>query len=190
VTSYAESEKRRASAASSRGAPARRGRRHQPDYRPAVARDHDFLAARGPLDEFRESCAYCGDPDALHAISLWTDNTRRYTTAARKDNAAARQTLRPGDVGSVKLTSFAEVGVDTINIHQAKTHLSRLVEDVAAGAEIVIAKNGVPRARLVPLGRTRPLKFGVLKGKLRYPDDFDAPLPDAVQARFEGRRGK
>jgi prevent-host-death family protein len=80
--------------------------------------------------------------------------------------------------------------MDTINIHQAKTHLSRLVEDVAAGAEIVIAKNGVPRAKLVPLGRVRPLKFGVLKGKLRYPDDFDAPLPDAVLARFEGRRKK
>ena len=80
--------------------------------------------------------------------------------------------------------------MDTINIHQAKTHLSRLVEDVAAGAEIVIAKNGVPRAKLVPLGRVGPLKFGVLKGKLRYPDDFDAPLPDAVLARFEGRRGK
>ena len=80
--------------------------------------------------------------------------------------------------------------MDTINIHQAKTHLSRLVEDVAAGAEIVIAKNGVPRAKLVPLGRVRPLKFGVLKGKLRYPDDFDAPLPEAVLARFEGRRKK
>ncbi|OGA18605.1 MAG: antitoxin [Betaproteobacteria bacterium RIFCSPLOWO2_02_FULL_66_14] len=78
----------------------------------------------------------------------------------------------------------------TINIHQAKTHLSRLVEEVAAGAEIVIAKNGVPRAKLVPLDRVRPLKFGMLKGKLRYPADFDAPLSDGVVARFEGRRGK
>ncbi|OGA48763.1 MAG: antitoxin [Betaproteobacteria bacterium RIFCSPLOWO2_12_FULL_62_58] len=76
----------------------------------------------------------------------------------------------------------------TVNIHEAKTHLSRLVEEVAEGAEIVIAKNGVPRARLVPLGSTRRLKFGVLKGKIRYPDDFDAPLPDEVLAQFEGRR--
>lgn len=78
----------------------------------------------------------------------------------------------------------------TVNIHEAKTHLSRLVEAVADGAEIVIAKNGVPRAKLVPLGRVRPLRFGVLKGKIRYPDDFDAPLPEGILARFEGRRRK
>ena len=80
--------------------------------------------------------------------------------------------------------------MDTINIHEAKTHLSRLVEEVAAGVEIVIAKNGVPRAKLVPLGSVRRLKFGVPKGKLRYPHDFDAPLPDEVLALFEGRRRK
>ena len=78
--------------------------------------------------------------------------------------------------------------MDIVNIHEAKTHLSRLVEEVAAGVEIVIAKNGVPRAKLVPLGRVRPLKFGVLKGKIRYPDDFDAPLPPEILALFEGRR--
>ena len=80
--------------------------------------------------------------------------------------------------------------MDTINIHEAKTHLSRLVEEVAAGGEVVIAKNGVPRARLVPLERVRKLRFGVLKGKIRYPDDFDAPLPAGVVALFEGRRAK
>ena len=80
--------------------------------------------------------------------------------------------------------------MDTLNIHEAKTHLSRLVEEVSAGVEIVIAKNGVPRAKLVPLGSVRPVKFGVLKGKIRYPDDFDAPLPDALLALFEGRRRK
>jgi prevent-host-death family protein len=80
--------------------------------------------------------------------------------------------------------------VETINIHEAKTHLSRLVEEVAGGAEIVIAKNGVPRAKLVPLEKPRALKFGVLKGKIRVPDDFDAPLPEDVLALFEGRRAK
>ena len=80
--------------------------------------------------------------------------------------------------------------MDTVNIHEAKTHLSRLVEEVAAGAEIVISKNGVPRAKLVPLGASRKLKFGVMKGKLRYPDNFDAPLSDEVLALFEGRRAK
>ena len=80
--------------------------------------------------------------------------------------------------------------MDTINIHEAKTHLSRLVEEVAAGGEVVIAKNGVPRARLVPLERARKLRFGVLKGKLRYPDDFDAPLPAGILGLFEGRRAR
>ena len=80
--------------------------------------------------------------------------------------------------------------METINIHEAKTHLSRLVEEVAGGAEIVIAKNGVPRAKLVPIGKPRALKFGVLKGKVHVPDDFNAPLPDRVLALFEGRRGK
>ena len=80
--------------------------------------------------------------------------------------------------------------MDSINIHEAKTHLSRLVEEVAGGKEIIIAKNGVPRAKLVPLEKVRPLKFGVLKGKLRYPDDFDAPLPDEVLGQFEGRLPK
>jgi len=80
--------------------------------------------------------------------------------------------------------------MDTVNIHEAKTHLSRLVEKAAAGAEIVIAKNGVPRAKLVRLDKRRPLKLGVLKGRIRYPEDFDAPLPDEVLALFEGRSGK
>jgi len=80
--------------------------------------------------------------------------------------------------------------MDTVNIHEAKTHLSRLVEEVAAGGEVVIAKNGVPRARLVPLERGRKLRFGVLKGKIRYPDDVDKPLPAKVLALFEGRRAK
>ena len=80
--------------------------------------------------------------------------------------------------------------MDTVNIHEAKTHLSRLIEEVAAGGEVVIAKNGVPRARLVPLERGRKVRFGVLKGKIRYPDDVDKPLPARVLALFEGRRAK
>jgi prevent-host-death family protein len=80
--------------------------------------------------------------------------------------------------------------MDTVNIHEAKTHLSRLVEEVAGGVEIVIAKNGVPRAKLVPLDASCKVKFGTLKGKLRYPEDFDAPLPDELLALFEGRAGK
>jgi prevent-host-death family protein len=64
-----------------------------------------------------------------------------------------------------------------INIHQAKTHLSRLVDEVANGNEVLIAKGGRPMARLVPLGRDfMPRRAGLLKGKLRIADDFDRSL--------------
>lgn len=76
----------------------------------------------------------------------------------------------------------------TVNIHEAKTHLSRLVEEAAEGEEIVIAKAGKPVARLVPLKRIRKKRtLGFLAGKLRVPEDFDAPLPEEVLAEFEGR---
>jgi prevent-host-death family protein len=68
-----------------------------------------------------------------------------------------------------------------INIHEAKTHLSRLVEDVANGNEVLIAKGGRAMARLVPLGRDdSPRKVGLLKGKLRIGDDFDLSLEAAT----------
>jgi prevent-host-death family protein len=75
-----------------------------------------------------------------------------------------------------------------INIHEAKTNLSRIVDDVAAGAEVVIAKAGKPMARLVPLAAApRTKKLGLLKGKIHVPDDFNAPLDEATLAGFEGR---
>lgn len=78
--------------------------------------------------------------------------------------------------------------MQTINIHEAKTHLSRLVEEVAAGEEIIIAKAGKPIARLVPLDNApKKRRLGLLKGQLKVPEDFDAPLPDDVLGLFEGR---
>lgn len=75
-----------------------------------------------------------------------------------------------------------------INIHDAKTHLSRIVDDVAAGAEVIIAKAGKPMARLVPFEpKVRAKKLGLLKGRIEVPDDFNAPLPPEVLADFEGR---
>jgi len=75
-----------------------------------------------------------------------------------------------------------------INIHEAKTHLSRLIDQVAAGREIIIAKAGRGVARLVPLDTgARPKKLGGLKGRIKVPDDFNAPLDDHVAAAFEGR---
>ena len=78
--------------------------------------------------------------------------------------------------------------MQTINIHEAKTHLSRLLEQVADGEEIVIAKAGKPIARLVPLeAAPKKHRLGLLKGKLNVPDDFDAPLTEDDLALFEGR---
>ena len=75
-----------------------------------------------------------------------------------------------------------------VNIHDAKTNLSRLVDQAASGSEVVIAKAGRPVAKLVPLESRRPArKPGFLKGKIRISPDFDAPLPDGLQRAFEGR---
>lgn len=76
----------------------------------------------------------------------------------------------------------------TISIREAKTQLSRLIERVSAGEEIVIAKAGKPVARLVPVNTvTAPRKPGLLKGRIKIAKDFDAPLPDEIIAAFEGR---
>ena len=75
-----------------------------------------------------------------------------------------------------------------INIHKAKTHLSRLVEQAAAGEEIIIAKAGRPMARLSSLHEApQPKRLGLLDGKYAVPDDFDAPLDEGTLAGFEGR---
>lgn len=72
-----------------------------------------------------------------------------------------------------------------VNIHQAKTHLSRLLESVEAGEEIVIARSGVPIARLMPYApAVAPRQPGALKGRIRIAPDFDAPLPDALAEAF------
>lgn len=105
----------------------------------------------------------------------------------------------PGPAGSLRdglrqtrlsWTNLELLPMSTIvNVHQAKTHLSRLLDEVAAGAEVVIAKAGRPVARLVPLEPVvRRKRFGLLKGRIDVPDDFDAPLPPDVLADFEGRR--
>lgn len=72
-----------------------------------------------------------------------------------------------------------------VNIHQAKTHLSRLLARVALGEEIIIAKAGKPIARLVPVDRP-PVKrvLGTARGDFVVPEDFDAPLPDEVLTEF------
>ena len=75
-----------------------------------------------------------------------------------------------------------------VNIHEAKTHFSRLVERAAKGEEIVIARAGRPLARLMPLASpTRPRLPGLLKGRIRISKNFDAPLPRNIARAFESR---
>lgn len=75
-----------------------------------------------------------------------------------------------------------------MNVYEAKSQFSALVEEAAAGNEIIIAKAGVPRARLVPLKSALPRKPGGSKGKIVVARDFDAPLPPALLAAFTGRK--
>ena len=75
----------------------------------------------------------------------------------------------------------------TVNVHEAKTHFSKLLVRVISGEEIVIAKAGKPVARLVPLAGAMARRApGSAAGVIHISDDFDAPLPDALLAKFEG----
>lgn len=74
-----------------------------------------------------------------------------------------------------------------VNIHEAKSQLSKLIECASKGEEVIIAKAGKPVARLVAIAADRPLrKPGSMKGKIKIAPDFDAPLPDDIQQTFEG----
>jgi len=74
----------------------------------------------------------------------------------------------------------------TINIHEAKTHLSRFIEKAAAGEEIIIAKAGKPVAKLVPLHNLPSSRsLGIFQGKLNVPEDFDAALSEEALLQFQ-----
>lgn len=75
----------------------------------------------------------------------------------------------------------------TVNVHEAKTHLSRLLAQVEAGEDVVIARGGEPVARLVPLQERGKRHFGALKGKIDLDDSFFDPLPEEELALWEGR---
>lgn len=77
--------------------------------------------------------------------------------------------------------------METVNIHEAKTHLSRLLERVAGGEVVVIAKAGKAMARLAPLQEApQNRRLGILQGQLKVADDFDAPLSADELRLFEG----
>ncbi len=76
---------------------------------------------------------------------------------------------------------------EQVNIHEAKTHLSRLLVRVMEGEEIIIAKSGKPVARLIALKEQPSNRLpGSAKGRVTIASDFDAPLPEAVLREFEG----
>jgi len=72
------------------------------------------------------------------------------------------------------------------NLYEAKTHLSELVERAARGEEVIIAKNGVPMVRLVPVEKPKRPGPGGSEGKIWIADDYDEPLPDDILEAFEG----
>jgi prevent-host-death family protein len=78
--------------------------------------------------------------------------------------------------------------METVNIYDAKTRLSQLVDKAAAGEDVIVSRNGKPLVRITRLeGTRRRIRFGVLKGKIKIAKDFDAPLPEDILAGFEGR---
>jgi prevent-host-death family protein len=85
--------------------------------------------------------------------------------------------------------STASSPVQTVNIYQAKTQLSKLVDLASSGTDVVIARAGKPVARLTALEQPmkKPIVYGLLEGKGWIAEDFDAPLPEEIQKYFEGR---
>ena len=75
----------------------------------------------------------------------------------------------------------------TVNIHEAKTNLSRLLAQVEAGDDVVIARNGKPVARLVAVEPLAKREFGALRGRIKLDDSFFEPLPDDELDAWEGR---
>ncbi|MBK6998897.1 MAG: type II toxin-antitoxin system Phd/YefM family antitoxin [Rhodoferax sp.] len=78
--------------------------------------------------------------------------------------------------------------MEMVNIYDAKTHLSKLVDQAAAGVDVIVSRNNKPIARITQLEQAkRRIVFGVLQGQVQVATDFDAPLPNDVLAGFEGR---
>jgi prevent-host-death family protein len=75
-----------------------------------------------------------------------------------------------------------------MNVHEAKTHLSKLLDQAMAGEEVVIMRSGKPLVRLMPVETApAPRVLGTAKGDFVMPADFNEPLPDDVLAQFEGK---
>ncbi len=73
-----------------------------------------------------------------------------------------------------------------VTVHEAKTNLSKLIAEVIAGGEVVIARGTVPAVRLVPVGQPGKRRFGALRGKIAIDSRFNEPLPDDELAAWQG----
>lgn len=75
-----------------------------------------------------------------------------------------------------------------VNIYEAKTHFSKLVEKAMQGEEVIIGKSGTPVVKLIAIQNKKPKRLpGALKGQIRISDDFDAPMPSDLLDEFEGK---
>jgi len=91
-------------------------------------------------------------------------------------------------LGQVKVKFGKEDAMETVNIYEAKSKLSQLVAQAAAGQDVIIGRNGKPVARLTQIEEKKiAICFGLMKGKIKIAKDFDAPLPDEIIAAFQGR---
>jgi len=109
---------------------------------------------------------------------------REYPALSREDVLEAlRFAARAAECGFRQPTGERPMRI--VDVRRAQTYLSRLLEAVRRGEEVVIARAGVPVARLVPVAE--PRRLGRLAGRLRAAEDFDAPLPEDVPTSFEGR---
>lgn len=82
---------------------------------------------------------------------------------------------------TIRLSRMAK----SVGVHEAKTHLSRLLEEVAAGEEVKITRRGEEVAALVPIRRGSGRRLGIDRGRFIVPDDFDAPLSESLLRSFE-----
>ena len=99
--------------------------------------------------------------------------------------------LEPGPAWSTKLVDVDEVVMKQVNMHEAKTHLSRLVDEAAAGQSFVICKAGKPMVRVTSLAQSdeaAPVRsrLGMLRGQFSVPEDFDRMGQEEIADLFEG----
>ena len=77
----------------------------------------------------------------------------------------------------------------TYNIQEAEANFPKILEEAVSGGEVIIAREGKPLARISRIDESVPkIKFGVLKGKVKAAEDFDAPLPEELLSEFEGNQ--